>query len=349
MKILYIGQLLEGSTCLQRMKAMQALGHEVLGIDTVPCSLQGQKATLYYRVLARIVGPVDQARVNSRMLAACMENRYDVVWVDKGVTIRRETLQGVKEESRDTILVHYNPDDPFTGIRALWRRFLKSAPLYDVHFVPRDQNLAECRSLGCRNVHRFERGFDPVLRRPLDLSPEDRVTYRSDVCFIGAWRKEREDSIFYLIEKGVPVSIWGDHWERGRHWNSLKPVWRGPSIYGQEYTKAICGAKICLCFLNKKNRDQQNSRTFEIPACGAFMLAERTAEHMRLFEEGKEAEFFSSDEELLEKVKYYLAREDLREQIGKCGRQRCLSSGYSHQDRIRQMLGVIEQLHACLG
>src|SRR5829696_8072533 len=86
---------------------------------------------------------------------------------------------------------------------------------------------------------------------------------------------------------------------------------------------------------------QQTSRTFEIPACGAFMLAERTDEHLRLFEEGKEAAYFGSNEELLEKVRYYLDHEDERRRIASAGRKRCLDSGYSHHERLKYMLSVV--------
>ena len=68
------------------------------------------------------------------------------------------------------------------------------------------------------------------------------------------------------------------------------------------------------------------------------MLAERTDEHLALFKEGREAEFFSSDEELLEKVQYYLAHADHRRQIAAAGRERCLRDGYSYHERLAEIL-----------
>ena len=65
-------------------------------------------------------------------------------------------------------------------------------------------------------------------------------------------------------------------------------------VFGDDYAKALCGAKVCLAFLSKLNRDSYTRRCFEIPACGNVMLAERTADLCRMFKEDEEACFFSS-------------------------------------------------------
>jgi spore maturation protein CgeB len=118
------------------------------------------------------------------------------------------------------------------------------------------------------------------------------------------------------------------------------------SLFGETYSKAINSFDINLCFLRRANRDRQTTRTFEIPACGSFMLAERTDEHVQLFDEGQEAEFFGSTDELFEKVRFYLTHEDIRQKIAQRGRQRCLRFGYDYRSRMRKML---EQVAAACG
>ncbi len=162
-----------------------------------------------------------------------------------------------------------------------------------------------------------------------------------DVGFVGGFERDRAEQITYLAEQGIPVRIYGSYWER---WPNLHPLItiKGKGVFGDEYTKAICATKINLGFLRKLNRDLQTQRSVEIPACGGFLLAERTDEHLALFEEGQEAEFFASNEELLEKVKYYLAHPEQRQRIAAAGRERCLRSGYSYQDRLRTILAQVQ-------
>ena len=88
------------------------------------------------------------------------------------------------------------------------------------------------------------------------------------------------------------------------------------------------------------------TRTFEVPACSGFLLTDRTPGQAQYFEEDREIACFDSPEELHEKVRYYLEHDDEREAIREAGHQRCMSSGYDYEARMREVLSEIEKARA---
>jgi spore maturation protein CgeB len=179
--------------------------------------------------------------------------------------------------------------------------------------------------MGAKDVLFVDNAFDPATHRPIALSPRDRQRHAADVGFVGAYEEERADAMYRLAEAGIPVTVRGPDWRRFRRSHRLLRV-HETFLEDDAYPRAVCATKINLGFLRKMNRDLQTTRSVEIPACRAFLLAERTSEHERLFEEGKQAEYFASFDELLAKCRHYLAHDDERREIAEAGYRRAHAS-----------------------
>ena len=92
-------------------------------------------------------------------------------------------------------------------------------------------------------------------------------------------------------------------------------------MLGDAYAATLATAKVGIGLLGKTCPDAFTTRSFEIPASGAMLLAEDTDEHRELFRQGEEADFFASPEELVDKVSFYLTRDGLRQAIARRGRE----------------------------
>lgn len=338
-KILYIGTTNIGDTSFERMKALEDLGHHVDSINS------GKIPTFWKRAIqkaSRTVGlKLRFKKLNRAIRNQIKKHEYDLVWVDKGTAIRSDTLEFIKKQQPECRLVHFNPDDPFGQFNKGWELFLEALPLYDFHFVSRAPNVGEYVSRGGKNVFPYDRSFSKLLHRPIHLSPSEREKYGVEVGFIGSHAPARAEMIAFLIKNGIPVAVHGNGWQGKSQWETIKPYFRGPGRVADEYVKTINGMNIALHFLRRENRDEQDSRTFEIPACGAFMLAERSPKHEEFFVENQEAVFFDTVEELLEKVRFYLQRPLDRQRIALAGRNRCVDSGYDHHSRMTSFLQII--------
>jgi spore maturation protein CgeB len=282
-------------------------------------------------------------KLNKELLHTASKH-HDIthIWFDKAVFIWPETLKMLKKNI-GTTLIHFTPDPQILFHRS--RHFINSIQLYDLLFTTKAFELNLYKKLGANSVHLTYQAYDRNRFYPRELPEEDLIKYKTDVVFIGHYEKYRADCIKAIVDSGIKVKVWGEYWQRYAKWHPwARNIVMGRRIICDQYCLALSSASICLGLLSRFIPETTTTRSFEIPACGTFMLAERTNEHLKLFEEGKEAEFFSSKKELVKKTHYYLENPQKREDIAAAGRKRCIDSGYSFQDRLKDLLEKVQEI-----
>ena len=344
MKILSVGGFKgygKSNTCLHRHWALKKIADQIDIVNTTQ-----DRISLFWRIAHHLflwgipIKLPDSTKANKKIIEMANTNVYDVLWIDKGVTIFASTLQEFRKKQPNAKIIGYSPDNMVLRHNQS-QQYIESIPFYDYLVTNKSYIIEDLTKLGAKNVIFVNNTFEPSFHHKYDLTLVDKLRLGGDVGFIGMWEKERCKSIVYLATHGIKVRVWGDN-----RWQAFKNISPNLQIedkclFSDDYCKALASFRINLCFLRKMNFDQQTTRTVEIPACGGFMLAERTKEHLNLFEEGKEAAFFSSNEELLEMCQYYLDHENERRQIAEAGYQRCLTSDYSNEGMIRKVFKQI--------
>lgn len=339
-KILCVGPYRSPSNAWRRVLTLKQMNYFVESLDYNDLGLFSRRV-IFYRVVMKFAQPMARLFLSIKLKQLVRNFKPDLIFFDKCPWLTSQSLRKLRAVgSRNMVMAHYNPDDPFGEFAYGWNDFLKAVPEYDVHFIPKEVSIPEYEQYGARRVYVFDRSYDPSLHFPYRLNESERLKYSCDIGFIGSWAPHREKVIAELIQSGIKVAVWGDGWSKGQFKGVIYPHWCGGGQFNEDYSKAISGMKIALHFLRRENRDEQDSRTFEIPACGTFMLGERSPAHENLFIDGEEAVFFdpNSVEDLKKKIAYYMANPDERECIAKRGLARCQQSGYDHESRMKELL-----------
>jgi spore maturation protein CgeB len=341
-RILFIGDMTPYLTTAARRDAFLELGFPVETIDPTP--IVRPPGAFAWALAYRTLLTPGVFELNRRILAEAARFRPEVIWIEKGTFVFPRTMRRLRRES-DALLVYHNTDDwKLDGLvhRAHWRFLRRSIRMYDVHITSNLYNVEEFRSAGFPVVVHMELAANPAIRDPGPIPEPERRSLGAPVGFIGHWEPVTERRILHLVRNGIPVKVYGGGWKDAKAGEELRDAVQKRLVWGAEYARAIASFDINLGIVSKWNRNHTASRTFQIPALGAFLLHERNEVVSRCFEEGVEAEFFESDDELLEKCRRYLENPEPRRQIAKAGRARCLESGYFEIDRVREILPVLE-------
>lgn len=338
LNVLFVGDLNKGTRSFSRFQALQDIVYSVEGFSLVPIPFIGgiNRPSLISRVSHKMGFPLDLNHANKALMKRKASDKiFDICWVDCAALLNPKTLSHLRLIAPQAVFITVSEDDMNAKHN---RTFFYDESLcnYDIAFTTKPLNLDELLNLGARRTALFYDSFYKSLHRPL-AEFQDISTKNVPISFVGTYEEERAESVFFLANSGFRVEVYGSNWDKFKKSHPLMTIHFSP-VLGDDYVEIINRSVINLGFLRKINRDEVTSRTLEIVGCSGFFLGERTSAHSRIFTEGKDADFFSDNEELLKKVIKYSKNPELTTQIAKSGRLQALRSGFELKNQVRNIL-----------
>ena len=334
-----------GSDGYAGMKALRRAGwdvHVVPEWEFVPVRWRSRPM----KVLGRLVRGGAEREFNRELLLQARRLKPELLLVFKGRFLRPGTITALRELG--VRCYNFYPDVSF---RAHGPHLPRVLPEYDWIFTTKSFGLADMREqLGMTRASVMMFAFDPDLHHAMRLSDADRREFECDVSYIGTWSPKKEKLLAELARRRPTqrLRIWGEQWWRATEGaEALARAIGGREILGAEFVKAICASSINLSIMSEQRLgsskgDQIATRTFSVPACGAFVIHERTEEVLQLFREDEEIVCYTGIDDLVAKIDTYLANPERRRMIADRG-QAVVRAGHSWDRRIQEILAHHDQ------
>ena len=343
MKILFAGRRTPGASSLFRSWALERLGHTLIPLNMYEYRL---KSDLLEKVAFRLSAGPHAVCLNRDLIALAERERPDVFWVEKGLLITPKTLERMR--ALGIVSVSYMIDNAYGPRKDPgWRMYNQAVPFYDLHVTQRDVSVRDYFARGARDVIKIQTAYEETIHFPPDPPYTDADRTR-DVSFIGAPYDDRAALLQRLSDEGIGVVINGPPraWSRELRPDAFARLLESAELWEKDYRENIWRSRINLSFLTKANLDEYTHKSFEIAACGGFLLAERCPGHELKFAEDEEAVFFSDYDDLKAKILRYLPDEAVRNRIAAAGQRRAVRDGYGNNAQMGAVLDRVQQIVA---
>lgn len=287
-------------------------------------------------------------------------------------TIDRRAIRRISEQT-DTVTINWFCDDhwQFDSLGKAW------TPNFNYVVTTSQNALAKYKTHGMTNVIKSQWGANHAMYKP----QSGELKY--DVTFVGQPYGMRKAAVEALQRAGVRVQAWGSGWPGGkltqdemiRVFSQSKINLNFADASNTAYTRlqAIADSDRVGALRNKpllwrawdasqrlarwdNNRvtrhapappRQIKGRTFEVPACGGFLMTQPAEDLADYLEPGVDCATFGNFDELVERVRYYLNNEPERRAIAEHGYQRTLAE-HTYQARfnaIFEQAGLSHAIH----
>lgn len=339
-------------------KAFYELGYEVK-ISNWP-DLSGtifdRTKSLMYEKINALTNSLDQSEIkyklfkeiiidyNKKLLNYVSALQPDVLLVLKGDILLPETIEKIRNNS-DAILVLWCYD---SALR--FSNVLKGGKYYHIFYTYEPTDIQKLRK------YNIQANLLPMAYDPNSYFKLEDETATRDISFVGGLGDypDRKKILEMIIShyRELRLEVWGTAWTWYnpflQYEYKIKRRTLGKHIHNynippEEVNKVYNSTKICLDIHHRQSKEGTGPRTFEILGAGGFPLTDYKKILEELFDIGREVECYKNENDLLEKIEYYLENEDERKKIAQRGND-IAKKKHTYKHRAETILSDIETL-----
>ena len=297
--------------------------------------------SLPLRIVQRLLGPLSKRSYNEAILRAADELKPQLMLTVKGNYIARQTLHALR--SRGIATVNFYPDYKF--------EYEGFDPAifgdYDQTITSKSFQLDHLRErFGADRISMVHHGYVPLAHRRR-TPPGAEPDYQWDIAFVGNASPNKRDWLIEIARRFPErrMIIVGNRWPALARGTPIEPMILGHGLTGEYYARVIEHSRINIAIHQGKAgaqnwEDLVSTRSFEIPACGGFMLHIDNPEIRSLFAVPDEIDTFATPAELGDKIAYYLERPEIRRAMIERAYARSVPA-YGLSERAREIAGLL--------
>jgi len=197
---------------------------------------------------------------------------------------------------------------------------LSEVPLYDRYFFINSSGVEAARRSGYRHSAYLPHAVDPTVFRPIGQTPKS-----IDFSFVGLWSEKRQRYLEAALEVSQTGAVYGPKWFRKTFTDRrFRRIVKGRHIAGEALVRLYNRSQVVINVTewgaaSGAQRSGMTMRLFEVPAAGALLLTDRSAETDLAVTPGEHVVTFADVEEFKAKLRHYLEHTAERERIAKSG------------------------------
>jgi len=335
MKILIYGEGYFFAIAPQLKRSLEQLNCDVDLFNWTSYLYTERGINLKNRTLNRIMMPIIATKINRDLISSVRNNTYDFILVNNGWHLTDRTINTIKKYTK--YVLNWSTDELFNDAFSSFIH-TESYSKYDCVFSQRKHLFSVYRNKGIKRLEYLPLFYYPE-HHLIVTSGNDRNIWGSDIAFMGTWSKNREKMIDFL--DGHNVKIWGGYWNKSNKEFKKKFTITNKIAWLEDMARVVNSTKIIIDALTKEQNDKINMKNYQVPACGGFLITNRTDVILELFEEDKEIVCYDSYKELKEKCEYYLLHEEERSKIAINAHKKVVNGQNTILDVAKKILDVV--------